>query len=77
MRAKDYSKEEGEFESGSRVTQLFDLKNDPWETQDLSFFPKNRPLIAQMRKEMKAKAIALGDKKENVPGEKFDFWDFY
>ncbi|MGA9637893.1 sulfatase-like hydrolase/transferase [Flavobacterium sp.] len=77
VRAKDESKKEGVFEAGSRVTQLFDIKNDPWELYDLSFFPKNRELIAQMRKEMREQAIELGDKKENVQGEKYDYWDFY
>lgn len=77
VRAKDESKQEGVFEAGSKVTQLFNIKNDPWELNDLSFFPKNRVLLAQMRKEMKEQAVELGDKKENVPGEKYDFWDFY
>ncbi|WP_366183770.1 sulfatase-like hydrolase/transferase [Flavobacterium ovatum] len=77
VRAKDYDKKEGESIAGSRVTQLFNFKTDPWETQDLSFFPKNKALIEQMRKEMKEQAVLLGDKKENVSGEKYDFWDFY
>ncbi|WP_405295587.1 sulfatase-like hydrolase/transferase [Algibacter sp. Ld11] len=77
VRAQDFSKKEGESISGSRVTQLFNIKKDPWETQDLSFFPENKDIIAKMRSEMKAKAIEIGDKKENVKGEKYDFWDFY
>ncbi len=77
VRAKDSTTNEGEFEAGSRVTQLFNIKSDPWETQDLSFFPKYRTLILEMRTKMKAKALELGDKKENITGEKYDFWDFY
>lgn len=77
VRANNFSKKDGESISGSKVTQLFNMKNDPWETQDLSFFPENKEIIAQMRLEMKAKAIELGDEKENILGEKYDFWDFY
>jgi arylsulfatase A-like enzyme len=77
VREKDSTTNEGEFEAGSRVTQLFNIKSDPWETQDLSFFPKYKTLILEMRTKMKAKAIELGDKKENITGEKYDFWDFY
>ncbi|ADV49760.1 Arylsulfatase [Cellulophaga algicola DSM 14237] len=77
VRAKDFSKKDGETEAGSKVTQLFHIKTDPWETQNLSFFPEHRALLTQMRNEMKVKALELGDKKENIEGEKYDFWDFY
>ncbi|MBA6316131.1 sulfatase-like hydrolase/transferase [Cellulophaga baltica] len=77
VRAKDFSKKDGETEAGSKVTQLFHIKTDPWETQNLSFFPEHRALLTLMRNEMKAKATELGDKKENIEGEKYDFWDFY
>ncbi|TSE10774.1 sulfatase-like hydrolase/transferase [Aquimarina algiphila] len=77
VRAKDFNKRKGEFESGSRVTQLFNVKKDPWETIDLSFQPKHKELLNQMKREMKDKAIELGDKKENIYGEKYDFWDYY
>jgi len=30
-----------------------------------------------MRKEMKEKAIELGDTKANIEGEKYGFWEFY
>ena len=58
-----------------RVTQLFNIKNDPWETQDLSWFPEYEETVKTMRQEMKEKALELEDKKESV-GEKFDFWDY-
>lgn len=76
VRAKDFNKKTGEFEAGSRVTQLFNIEKDPWETTDLSFFPEYFEILAEMRTEMKAKAIELGDKKESI-NEQFDFWDYY
>ncbi len=77
VRAKDHDRVRGEFEVGSRVTQLFNFKEDPWETIDLSFQPEYRELLEQMKNEMKEKAIVLGDRKENIQGEKYDFWDYY
>lgn len=77
VRAKDWSKEGGESIRGSRVTQLFNIKEDPWEVRDLSFFPEYAELVLTLRKEMREKASELGDSKEGIKGEKFDFWDFY
>ncbi|WP_298537527.1 sulfatase-like hydrolase/transferase [uncultured Algibacter sp.] len=77
VRANDNNWKRGEEIRGSRVTQLFNIKKDPWETQDLSFFPEYKKIISDMRTEMKQKAKTLGDKKENIEGEKYDFWDFY
>ncbi len=77
VRAKNFDKNKGEYYTGSRVTQLFNIKKDPWETQDLSFFPEYAERVKTMQAEMKTEAIALGDKKENIPGEQYDFWDFY
>ena len=65
-----------EYVTGSRVTQLFNVTKDPWETTDLSFLPEYNDLLKTMRSEMKNKAIELGDKKESVE-ERFDFWDYY
>lgn len=76
VRAKDFNKKIGEFEAGSRVTQLFNIRQDPWETQDLSFFPQYQSTIQAMRFELQQKAIELGDRKERT-GEVYDFWDFY
>ncbi len=76
VRAKDFDKKTGEFEAGSRVTQLFNIKKDPWETQDLSFFPEYKERLAEMRKEMRERAVELKDRRESV-NEKYDFWDFY
>ncbi len=77
VRANDNDWKRGEEIRGSRVTQLFNIKKDPWEIHDLSFFPQHKELILQMQKEMRNMAIELGDAKENVEGEKYDFWDFY
>ncbi len=76
VRATDQNKTRGEFLSGSRVTQLFNIKNDPWETYDLSFLPSYQGVIENLRNELKQKAKLLGDKKENT-GSAYDFWDFY
>ena len=65
------------FIAGSRVTQLFNFKLDPWETKDLSFLPEYKNILESMKKEMVEKAIELKDKKENILGEKYDFWDSY
>ncbi|SHF83379.1 Arylsulfatase A [Arenibacter palladensis] len=77
VRANNYDKDSGESIKGSRVTQLFNIKNDPWEVYDLSFFPEFSEKLVIMRKEMREKAIELGDDKKNVEGEKYGFWEFY
>ncbi|HKL20284.1 MAG TPA: sulfatase-like hydrolase/transferase, partial [Tichowtungia sp.] len=46
---------------GSRVTQLFNVKEDPWEMTDLSFLPEYRELVKQMQNGMKLEAKKLGD----------------
>ena len=67
----------GKFIAGSKVTQLFNTTNDPWETTDLSFLPERKELLAEMRKEMKERSIELGDAKEKIDKVDFDFWDYY
>jgi len=62
--------------TGSRVTQLFNIRKDPWETQDLSFLPENQELLEKLRGEMKQEANRLGDSKSTT-GELYDFWDYY
>ncbi|MDW7693188.1 sulfatase-like hydrolase/transferase [Flammeovirgaceae bacterium SG7u.111] len=76
VRADDETKQLGKFVAGSRVTQLFHIKNDPWETTNLAIFPEYKGLLQTMQKEMKETAASLNDKQESV-GEKFDFWDYY
>ncbi|MBD0401539.1 sulfatase-like hydrolase/transferase [Flammeovirga sp. EKP202] len=76
VRAPDFSKKDGHAVRGSRVTQLFHVKNDPWETQDLSFFPEYQERIKQMQSEMMKVAEKEEDYKEKVEYG-FDFWDYY
>ncbi|WP_303316274.1 sulfatase-like hydrolase/transferase [Flavivirga abyssicola] len=77
VRANDNHWQRGEEIRGSRVTQLFNITKDPWEIQDLSFFPEHAKLVAKMKKELKIKAEELGDVKENIEGEIYGFWEFY
>lgn len=76
VRAPDTSPREGEIVSGSRVTQLFDVAEDPWETLDLSAFPEYRSTIDELREGMRQSAIAL---KDVADGERtqINFWDYY
>ncbi|APZ45560.1 arylsulfatase [Polaribacter reichenbachii] len=68
----------GPFIAGARVTQLFNIKDDFWETTDLSFLPQYKEKVALMRKEMKAKADELGDVKVTSSKEReYHFWDYY
>ncbi|WP_197705568.1 sulfatase-like hydrolase/transferase [Labilibaculum antarcticum] len=77
VRAKDYDrKSKSEIVSGSRVTLLFNYKKDPWETTNLAFLPEYKEVLEGMQKEMKEKAVELGDYKEHVDYA-YDFWDFY
>lgn len=76
VRARDARKTSGEFLAGSRVTQLFNIKEDPWEVRDLSFFPNYRATLADLQAQMRKVAKDLKDSKENT-GEPYDFWDYY
>jgi arylsulfatase A-like enzyme len=77
VRSPDAKRDGKEFVAGSRVTQLFNVKTDPWEVYDLSFIPEYADRLGIMRKEMRSKAVEIGDYKENVAGERYDFWDAY
>lgn len=61
--------------AGSRVTQLFNITEDPWETFNLADFPDYQEIVASMRVDMKEKAKELGD---IADGErtKVDFWEY-
>ena len=76
VRAPTSDQHVGDIIVGSRVTQLFNLGKDPWETFNLADFPEYQEIITMMQKEMKEKAIELGDKAD---GErtKVDFWNYY
>ncbi|WP_198931786.1 sulfatase-like hydrolase/transferase [Labilibacter marinus] len=76
VKAPDKDWKLGELTRGSRTTLLFNIKNDPWETTNLAFLPDYFDLVKTMQKEMKEKAIELGDSNKNTK-EQYDFWDFY
>ena len=65
-----------ETQRGSRVTQLFKISQDPWETMDLSWRPEYREQVATMSREMRTAATSLGDTKEAVE-QSYDYWDYY
>lgn len=80
VRAPDthtYGKYKGQtFVVGSRVTQLFNITKDPWETFNMADFPEFADIVESMRKEMQLKSKELKDK----PDGKFvtaDFWEYY
>ncbi|GGZ24610.1 choline-sulfatase [Echinicola pacifica] len=76
VRAGDSNKQLGEYEAGSRVTQLFDLSKDPWEIKNLAIFPEYFETVKTMRKEMKEKAVLLKDNKAQLDAA-YDFWDYF
>ncbi len=49
--------------TGSRVTQLFNVTEDPWETTDLSFLSEYREQVELMLDEMQDVATQLGDRR--------------
>ena len=76
VRAPDHDKERGDFAAGSRVTQLFNITDDPWETYNLADFPEYRETVETLRSEMKAQAAAFGDKPDGYR-TKVDFWQYF
>lgn len=59
----EYFRKTGDEEAsrGSRVTQLFNLADDPWETTDLSFRREYQSQLRQMQTEMRETALELDD----------------
>lgn len=76
VRAPDHTRKGDKFVAGSRVTQLFDIAKDPWETVNLADFPKYQETVSSMREEMKAKSVELGDQADGKR-TKVDFWEYY
>ena len=76
VRAPDHDRKLGDIITGSRVTQLFNISKDPWETFNLADFPEFQDVVSSMRKEMKEIAIELADKAD---GERttVDFWKYW
>lgn len=76
VRAPDYDKTRGEFVAGSRVTQLYNITKDPWETFNLADYPEYQDNVSSMRSEMKEKSIELGDQADGKR-TKVDFWKYF
>jgi len=76
VRADGSNKRDGDFTRGSRVTQLFNYKNDRWETLNLAVFPEYQERLESMRQEMRQTAKDHGDNKAQT-GQAFDFWEHY
>ncbi len=77
VRSPGHDWEFGDVVRGSRVTQLFNYVNDPWETHNLAYFPENELLLQQMRNEMRKAAKFHGDSKQELINYNYDFWDHY
>ena len=76
VRAPDSDRVRGDFVAGSRVTQLFNVAQDPWETFNLADFPEYHERVGLMRADMKEKSMELGDKADGLR-TKVDFWEYY
>ena len=76
VRAPDYDRQRGDIVTGSRVTQLYNLADDPWEAFNLADFPEYTEKVNELRKEMKAKAQKVGDYADGKR-TKFNFWEYY
>ena len=76
VRAPDSHRDRGDFIAGSRVTQLFNVSEDPWETLNLADFPEYQAKVFAMRKEMILEAIKLGDHDDGLRTS-VNFWDYW
>lgn len=59
--------------AGKRTTQLFDLHEDPWETNNLACDPNYAPHLKRLRRELRRWREELGDTQEQ--GDRF--WGGY
>jgi arylsulfatase A-like enzyme len=59
---------------GQRTTQLFDLRDDPWETHNLADDPRHADTISRLRAELERHRDALDD---NQPDQGALFWSGY
>jgi arylsulfatase A-like enzyme len=76
VRAPDTGNKGRIFVAGSRVTQLFNLTKDPWETFNLADFPEYKDIVFSMRSEMKEKSFELEDTADGKRTS-VDFWKFF
>ena len=67
----------GDAVRGSRVTQLFNFRVDPWETHNLAAYPEQADRLAQMRTAMRQAARYYGDEGDQLINYDFDFWSHY
>ena len=66
----------GKKNAGSRVTQLYNIKEDFWEVKNLVVYPQYQETVDSLRTEMKQVAKQLKDGKE-IDGVSVDFWEYY
>ena len=76
VRAPDKNREGVHLVAGSRVTQLFNIAKDPWESFNLADFPEYRRKVDDLRDEMKSRAKQLGDRADGKRTE-IDFWEYW
>lgn len=76
VRAPDSDRARGEIVTGSRVTQLFNVAEDPWETFNLADFPEYADRVSEMRSKLKERSIELGDVADGTRTA-IDFWKHY
>ena len=77
VRAPNDVSEGKEYEMGSKVTQLFNVNLDPWETTDLSWHEEYQSKVKEMRAALKENAIKEGDDAPKNLGLKYNFWDYF
>jgi arylsulfatase A-like enzyme len=70
------SGKESEAYKGARVTQLYHIKKDPWETHNLAYYAENQDLLEMMRAGMKRAALEEEDKAHPATAP-IKFWDYY
>lgn len=64
---KNYKYKLIEYKCGDmRRTQLFDLENDPWETNDLFWNEEVQPIVQDLRAKMREQAVAWDDVKSET-----------
>ncbi len=76
VRSPGRTNRDGDFVAGSRVTQLFNYREDPWETNNLAYFPEYEEILGSLRSGMRQAAIELEDDNEAL-GYSHDFWESY
>ena len=69
--------EYGDAVRGSRVTQLFNYRTDPWETHNLAMFPEYADRVAAMRADLRQAATDYGDLGAKLINYDYDFWAYY